>query len=403
MFKQIAENWTPTVTTPPLPPILPAAELIKLHPFQLVALLEHAWNQRIPKSAVPSVPLGHPFHRSDALGFDDPSVNKIFLAPALPAGSSGTTFATVVDNLGAPIPSSPPAPTTTVVPKGLLWHHLIYAYMIENTRIYEVFRRVVHEMLHGEKLGVPNTEGQRWLRNTEELFYSDPAPFSIIDVSSHLRSDLRASRRNAYQRMFGMDLNHGSDDGTSYPYIKADTANNAFVSTLEELLREVWVGITYFGSLAAPNLTDNGKIAALTERLHDMLLSRRQNGNLSREEFAFVSAMSWFHLTIVTDNLPIFTDLQVTATGAEQRLFKIAEKVGLPAHGLSKSYFDIAEDLSSVLILIETGFLNTSGAASGYYTTGTALRDKMNNIITHWSIISGRDLKISKVAPKSSS
>ena len=31
---------------------------------------------------------------------------------------------------------------------------LIYAYMIENTRIYEIFRRVVHELLHGEKLAL---------------------------------------------------------------------------------------------------------------------------------------------------------------------------------------------------------------------------------------------------------
>ena len=55
---------------------------------------------------------------------------------------------------------------------GILWDHLIYAYMVENTRIYEVFRRVLHEFLHGEKLGVPGSaDSQRWLRVTEELFF----------------------------------------------------------------------------------------------------------------------------------------------------------------------------------------------------------------------------------------
>jgi hypothetical protein len=38
-----------------------------------------------------------------------------------------------------------------------LWDHLIYAYMIENTRIYGIFRCVLREFLHGEKLGMPGT------------------------------------------------------------------------------------------------------------------------------------------------------------------------------------------------------------------------------------------------------
>ena len=106
----------------------------------------------------------------------------------------------------------------TGTPPGARWDHLIYAYMIENTRIYEIFRRVVHEFLHGEKLGAPGaSETQLWLRTTEELFYRDPPPFSITTVSSHIRPDLRSSRRNAYQRMFGMDLNHGTDENAAIP------------------------------------------------------------------------------------------------------------------------------------------------------------------------------------------
>ncbi|MCA1636679.1 MAG: hypothetical protein LC802_24175, partial [Acidobacteria bacterium] len=213
------------------------------------------------------------------------------------------------------------------------WDHLIYAYMIENTRIYEIFRRVLYELLHGEKLGTPLPASQNWLRTTEELFYRDPAPFLITSVASHIRPDMRGNRRNAYQRMFGMDLNHGGEDGKPYPYVRAEAANGEFVATFEEFLREIWVGITYVSATSSSNPTDDSKISELAEKLHDMLLSRRQNGNLSREEFAYVSMMSWFHMTLEFDS-PIVLSLRAEATGVEQRLFKIAERVGLPAHGL---------------------------------------------------------------------
>ena len=185
--------------------------------------------------------------------------------------------------------------------------------MIENTRIYEIFRRVVHEFLHGEKLGVPGSaESQRWLRTTEELFYRDPPPFFITAVTGYTRPDIHATRRNAYQRMFGMDLNHGTDDNKPYPYVKAEAANSEFVSTFEEFLREVWVGMENVNNKSGANPTDDAKIADLAEKLHDMLRTRRETGNLSREEFVFVSWMSWFHLTVDSD-LPIIQDLRAQA------------------------------------------------------------------------------------------
>jgi hypothetical protein len=277
--------------------------------------------------------------------------------------------------------------------------------MIENTRIYEVFQHVLHELLHGEKLGVATPAAQFWRRSTEEVFYRDPPPFSITTVTSHVRPDLRATRRNAYQRMFGMDLNHGGDNNQPYPYARSDVANTEFVATFEELLREVWVGITNASNFSGANPTDVAKIADVVEKLHDMLLSRRLNGNLSREEFVSVSMMSWFHLTVSFDS-PIVQALRAEASGPEQRLFKIASRVGLPAHGLSKHYFDIADAISRVLILIETGLVNNAAAARAFFDPAVvlpppfsnALPNAMTNIITHWSAITGRDVKARKVA-----
>ena len=284
---------------------------------------------------------------------------------------------------------------------GPSWDHLIYAYMIENTRIYEIFRRVLYEFLHGEKLGSPSAASQQWLRNTEELFYKDPPPFAVADIASHIRSDMRASRRNAYWRMFGMDLNHGTDDGQPYQYVRADAANSEFVPTFEEFLREVWVGMMYVNATTA-RPTDNAKIATLAERLHAMLMSRRQYGNLAREEFAFVSMMSWFHVTVMDTNLPmpmpIIQDLRAEAANAAQRLFKIAQRVGLPAHGLSQSLFDIAVPMSDILRQIELGTYNAVAAVSALYTPSNDVETTMRAIITHWSIITGRDMKAGKVA-----
>jgi hypothetical protein len=269
--------------------------------------------------------------------------------------------------------------------------------MIENTRIYDVFGRVVRELLHGEQLGVPLPGSDHWLRNTEELFYKDPAPLLVTTLASHVRPDLSATRRNAYYRMFAMDLNHGTDDAKEYPYTKAKASNNTFVATFEDLLREVWVGISNKNNQSGVNPTDDDKIVNLANMLHDMLISRRVTGNLSREEFHAVSTMSWFHLTLEF-NSPIVETLRAISASPEQRLFKIAEQVRLPAHGHSRSFFELADPMSRILTLIETGTVKSPGDAATFYNPsgGNTVPDDMNTIITHWSILSGKEMKTKK-------
>jgi hypothetical protein len=300
MFRQLP-NYLMIDSTVPTPALAPPAILFDLHPQDIVTYMEAWWNKRPPQPPLPpSQPPGHPDHRSDEGALPlvalPTTTGRIPPLPP-PPGLNQVLFGVS--------PGTPGTPPSTVRGGFLRWDHLIYAYMIENTRVYEIFRRVLHEYRHGEKLGTPlDSSTQNWLRNTEELFYSDPAPFLITNVSSHIRSDLRANRRNAYQRMFSMDLNHGTDDGKPYAYIKAEAANSEFVATFEEFLREVWIGITYVTATSSSNPTDDSKIAVLATKLHDMLQSRRQSGNLSREEFAFVSMMSWFHLTLELTNPP---------------------------------------------------------------------------------------------------
>ncbi len=369
-----------------------AKSVLRLHPLEIAIYLEAYWAGGHTVTNLDNVNLGHPNFLSA-----EPAISTS-RAPLL---NDQKLQGAIISNINE-----------TPLRARLRWDHLIYAYMIENTRLYEIFRRVIHEYRHGEKLGTPLlgttptdlADTQRWLRTTEELFYSDPAPFMITNVSSHIRSDLRASRRNAYQRMFGMDLNHGTDAGQPYSYVKAEAANSEFVSTFEEFLREVWIGISNVGNSSGAKPTDDSKIAELAEKLHDMLQSRRLAGNLAREEFAFVSMMAWFHLTLQF-NSPIIRSLRAEAIGPENRLFKIAERVGLPAHGLSKNFFDIADPMSRLLTQIEMDTYSDIDAVPALYEPEDANGQKnpvesdMRTIITHWTAITGRDVKARKVFP----
>src|SRR5262249_4817945 len=102
------------------------------------------------------------------------------------------------------------------------------------------------------------------------------------------------------------------------------------------------------------------------------------------------------------DHSPIVEALRAEANGTEQRLFKIAERVGLPAHGLSKHFFDIADSISRILIQIESGDYDSAEAVPALYTPapgGNTPETAMRTIITHWTAITGRDVKARKVTP----
>ena len=339
------------------------------HPIQLARFLEEAWAHRTP---------GTPPGGLEVPGVLIDQERRSGIVP------SATGLAATAGR------------TPTV------WDHLIYAYMIENTRAFEIFRRVIEEFVYGERLGTPQDETQRWLRTTEQLFYSADAPFQIFTLTSWIRPDTRATRRNAYFRMFGMDLNHGTDDSRPYPYPRSAAANTDFAPTWEELLREVWLASENFTNSAGARPTDDAAIANLARRLFDMLTVRRLGGNLNREELAFVSTMAWFHLTLSFDS-PIVIDLEAQASSPEERLFKIGERVGLPAHSRSDAYFRLADNMSLILRAIEFGQFNTPTTAQTLYIPSPpapsgVIQQAMLGIIRDWSIATGRDMKGGRVS-----
>ena len=350
MFRQIAQAHTTF------------DQIIRAHPARLAALLEAHWNLiAAPPNVVAPPDPNFPY-----------SLETI------------TSTATAWGPL-APVPA-PPA---------IAWDHLIYAYMVENTRIFEIFERVIRVFVQGERFGVPTQASQAWLRATEELFFRPSGPFGLGTLTSDVRPDGRAGRRNAYYRVFGLDLNHGTADNKNYVFEKPDAANRDFCTTLERLLHEVWRGIVNSQNTSGKRDTDDEAIHTLCNRLLDMLTLRRRNGILNREEFWFTSTMSWFHMALEQDT-PIIQDLQAQATSPEDRLMKVGNRVGLPAHGKSRSFLTLADTLSQFLIGIEMGNFATVAQAQTLYTV-PLLRDLMQEIITHYAIATGRDLKASPV------
>jgi hypothetical protein len=278
-------------------------------------------------------------------------------------------------------------------------HHLVYALLLENTMLEVVMRRVIWEHLHGERLPtLTDVTTYNWLRTTEQLFYSfGPDYFSGTTIST-IRDRPAATRRNAYYRMFGMDLNHGMEDGQPYPYEKPQVANREFVQTFESFLQEVWRGVVNASNSSGENQTDDAAIAGLGRRLQTMLNERRGGAalgpNLAFEEFAAVAALSWLRLLIDSNN-NVMNDLKATAASPEERLRKIGDRVGVPVQVHAHSYFRLAPRVSRLLIEIEAGLYSTTPAVQALYFPpgGNPLRDRLVEIIDHWSRVTGRNLK----------
>jgi hypothetical protein len=227
---------------------------------------------------------------------------------------------------------------------------------------------------------------------------------SIGAITSAVRPDMGAIRRNAYYRFFGIDLNHGRDDGSAYPYVRSSAANQWFIPTFEDFLREVWIAAENFKNTSGTNPTDDAAIATYARDMQDMLTTRRERGNLAREEFVFVTMFSWFHLTVESDN-SVITDLKAIADSPEERLRKVGERVGLPPHIQSESFFRLSTRMSYLFKQIELGAYNDPRTVSALYAqlAGNPLRDDMLDIINQWSIATGRDMKARRttVTPRS--
>ncbi|MET0887615.1 MAG: hypothetical protein ABWX92_14335 [Mycetocola sp.] len=345
----------------PLPPGDAAARVLGADPFDLVLYLEQVW------------------HAADVW------------APNAPPSGKARRILWASAEFADYIPAVNPA-----------WDHLGYAYVLENTRMVQIMRRVVREFRMGEGLGVPSVATHRWLDATEAILYGAANPVAAWLSTSTVRPDPEAVRRNAYWRMFGMDLAFGNDDNRPFVYDKAVAANTTFVALFEELLYEVWQAITNLRNFAGVNAADDDRIYRLAEQLKFVLRSRRQKAMLAREELAACLVLGWLNLTL-DSNTPVVIDLRAQATSPADRLRIIGERVGLPAHSKSGSLISMADGLSLLLRTLEADIVTGPEFSWVLYassppigSTVTPLGPTSRRVITEWSAATGRDMKARK-------
>jgi hypothetical protein len=399
MFLQLV---TPS---PPLTTLDAAAQrnvdsLWLYHPLQISALVETVWRDRynaVSASNAASSPfVAWPVSFTDQI-LGDPTFlvgYNFSVSPPTPL-AEGTPFMPSGETFTAPKDQPGIAVINNIVPH-TNWDHLIYAYLVENTRIFDIFSKVLETYMFTERLETPSFATQQFLRNTEYLI-SDGLPTMVWTSASRLRRDEIANRMTAYYGMFGLDLAHAQQLSAQHPYEKPAAANRDFIPTFEAFASEVWQGIQNARNISGVNTTDDEAISTAARRMFDMMATRRLGGNLSREEFRAVAIMSWLHLAIMYDS-PVVQDLKASASSPEMRLQKIAERVGMSAHLKTKPLLDLSQAFSFLLQSIETGVYNTPATTKVLYDPlGSVVETNAEIVIDQYSLATGRNLKASHV------
>ncbi len=361
-------------------------DVFLVHPIQLARWLDESW---AAGAAIPPVPgATGTFLGSSTIIADLDLPTQTPPAPLLvPSGIAAA-------NPDAWAEETFPFPRT-----GLIWHHLMYAYLIESTGVIEVFAEVMRRLIQGEGLGQLTPPTVKWLRTTEELFFRDPPLFSIGGVVSELRPHARVNRRQSYWRMFGFDLPHGypstapgASEADSWKKSPGLTANADFRAKWTELLRQVWMGLENRSNASGANPTDPAYVAQLCRALQDMMNDRRKGGLMAREEFAYVALLSWFDLTLESD-APIVRDLKAEGTFADERLRSIASRVDMKPAARTRELIQLAPLAATVLRSIELGLFSQPAGAAALFTGTTPLTTDMNEIINLWQSATGDRVK----------
>jgi hypothetical protein len=282
-------------------------------------------------------------------------------------------------------------------------YHLIYAFLLENTRMFQIFEKLLSNYLNDEIHSISvDKDIVNLIYNTENLFFKEIPNFAYRNINSQLRIYSEASRRNAYKRLFSMDLSFGDyrNNEKPYPYYKAKVTNNGFIALFEQFLKEIWQAYINLRNTSGVNTTDYQSIEDIVFRIQQLLLSRRASGdskinpvkypyyNLSREEFSAVIMASWF-FHIIEYSSPLITFLNCDATTAGERIIKLGEKVGIKAHRKSQFIFELAPSLAYVLREIELG---------RYDDVESRLNDPdelkiILSVINNWEVTTGHIIK----------
>jgi hypothetical protein len=287
------------------------------------------------------------------------------------------TGLTVTPGIPTPVNATVTSFTDINPPNNLIPpYHMIYAYLVENSRIAQIFERLLFLYLHDEKLNKATTplnrEAFQWIINTENLFFKELPNASYRNITSQVRTSLDSTRRNAYFRLFGMDLAFGDlASNATVNFQKAEFNNQPFIVLFEKFITEIWQAYTNARNQVGPNTTDLFSIVDTAQKIQEMLMSRRTTEttfnnyryfNLSKEEYSSVVMMSWFYEVVSYDS-PLIQFLRCNGNTPGERLINVGKKVGINAHSKSEGLLDIAPPMNTLLRRIELGDYNPANEA----------------------------------------
>ncbi|WP_066903331.1 hypothetical protein [Millisia brevis] len=381
-----------------------ADAVFTFHPEQLSRWLEEVWATGGVTTWGAVVPAIIPGSSSVPLGNPDTIAMTKLPDPLRTLLSSGVNTPSANPNLPLPLGYNTGGPALGTG-TSQAWDHMFYAYLVESTGIIEIMSEVVRRYVTGESLPTPTIATTAWLRGTEDIFFRDPPLFRIASPTSALRPDARVNRRNAYWRMFGLDLPHPAAgvDGQPWKLGAGPASNTRFLELWNELLRQVWLGIENEKNSSGQNPTDISYVAFLCQTIGEMLRLRRRGGLLSREEFGYVCMMNWFHLTVETDSA-VVVDLSATAGAGSgnpaDRLTAIGRRVGIEPSRQTRELFELADLLSPVLWSIELGLFDDPTAAELLFKLHNItppatdqIAKTMNRTIDLWQSATGETVK----------
>jgi hypothetical protein len=282
--------------------------------------------------------------------------------------------------------------------------HIMYAYMIENTKIFQIFQKIITLYLTGEDLTIPynnkELETKPWIENSHKLF------FSKAETSAWSRSQLidsfEAQRRGAYYSLFGLDLNHGLGENNTapFPYVRPRAFNANFIEEFESFLKLCWQMIINYNNTSNINTTDLIALQEQVDSLRKMLLSRRTTEenldnysylNHSRTEYDAVVMADWF-MHAISYNSPIVIEMGAEAVSAAERLNILGRKVGISPSSKTTNFLELAPLMATLLRIIELDEVDSVYLACIANPT-TKEYALINSIIYNYQLSTGRDIK----------
>ncbi|MDX2135766.1 MAG: hypothetical protein SFV52_13335 [Saprospiraceae bacterium] len=346
----------------------------------LMALMEMGWAFLMRN---PNAPLGSPINKSSLLGLPQNYLNTI-VNQNFNQNQQLFTLTT------------PPSQGVVISP------HLIYALLIDQTGCVEIFREAIRKIRNGELEFNPNNGALQYVRNTEMLWFSNPPVDSTFNLFSWIHPDIQTIKNNAFYSMFGFVPASVSGQPAPDPGSLPRTAYKNFQADFQKLGEEWHVAFASQNVTSGINLTDDETMQFKCAEIRRNFLAQRNNGFLSLIEYYLNCRYSWFHLSLEAP-CPLLEALGINEQSPAQRLFALANKVGVPAHAMSETLFRMADPASLILSAIEAGIFDQNAVPLYNRTvlppSPTTLKTNpipplMNIFLNGWSTLTGRDLKI---------